>query len=499
MLERFLQVIYSISTVGLAVVGFNTLILSILYWKHRHKDPPQPGLPAEDRWPSVVVQLPVYNERHVVETLIDAVSRLEYPRDRLRVQVLDDSTDETIHLVSRAVEAARERGLAITHDLREERVGYKAGALGYGLAHSDAGFIVVFDADFAPEPDFLRRTIPYFLEDDRLGMVQARWAHRNAGYSLLTRAQSIALDAHFVVEQTARHRAGLLMNFSGTAGVWRRTCIEDAGGWQYDTLSEDIDLSYRAQMRGWRFLYLPDVGAPAEIPPLMMGFKRQQARWATGTIQCLRKLGGTVLKSPSLNLAQKAEAMVHLGGYLLHPFMILLLLATLPLLLQGGISQLPLAGLGLAMLGSPVQAAISQTRLYDDWKQRLLYFPVFMVLGVGIAVSNTAAVWRGLVGGQQAFQRTPKFLVVDGVESWLGSTYTLPVDSTTWIELVLAVYAAVTGLLALSRLPALAPFMLLYAVGFSYVAGLSISQAQTARHIQEHRPVSEIRGGSAPI
>jgi cellulose synthase/poly-beta-1,6-N-acetylglucosamine synthase-like glycosyltransferase len=318
------------------------------------------------------------------------------------------------------------------------------------MAHSDADFIAVFDADFQPHPDFLRRTVPHFLSDERLGMVQARWAHLNDKYSLLTRAQALALDAHFVVEQTARHRSGLLMNFSGTAGVWRRACLEDAGGWQHDTLSEDIDASYRAQMRGWRFLYLPDVGVPAEIPPLMMGFKRQQARWATGTIQCLKKLGSQVLTSPSLSVAQKAEAMVHLGGYLLHPFMVLLLLSTLPLLLMGGISGLPLAGLGLAMLGSPVQ-------------------------------------------------RTPKFQVGGQARLWLGSSYTLPVDGTTWVELLLAVYAGVSGMLAVTRLPALAPFMLLYAIGFSFVAGLSLYQSQAARRIQERRAIREVRGGSAAI
>jgi cellulose synthase/poly-beta-1,6-N-acetylglucosamine synthase-like glycosyltransferase len=498
-LERFLQVLYVLSTVGLAIVGFNTLVLAALYWRHRQEDPAPPAAPPPGDWPSVVVQLPIFNERHVVERLIEAVAALDYPRDRLHVQVLDDSTDETVHLVARAVEAAKARGLHIEQVLREKRVGYKAGALEYGMQHSDADFIAVFDADFQPHPDFLRRTVPHFLSDARLGMVQARWAHLNDSYNLLTRAQALALDAHFVVEQTARHRSGLLMNFSGTAGVWRRACLEDAGGWQHDTLSEDIDASYRAQMRGWRFLYLPDVGVPAEIPPLMMGFKRQQARWATGTIQCLKKLGGQVLTSPSLSLAQKAEAMVHLGGYLLHPFMVLLLLTTLPLLLMGGISGLPLAGLGLAMLGSPVQAALSQTRLYDDWKRRLLVFPVFMVLGVGIAVSNSLAVWRALVGGQQAFQRTPKFQVGGQTESWLGSNYTLPVDGTTWAELLLAVYAAVSGVLAVTRLPALAPFMLLYAVGFGYVAGLSLYQAQTARHIQEHRAIKDVRGGSAAI
>ncbi|NDJ34796.1 MAG: glycosyltransferase [Chloroflexi bacterium] len=472
---QVLQMAYVLSAFGLALVGINALVLSALYWHHRHREaacPPQP-----DRWPTVVVQLPVYNEQHVVERLVDAACELNYPPEKLIIQLLDDSSDETLIHGANAVERARAAGITADHVLRTNRSGYKAGALAHGLEQTDAEFIAIFDADFIPPADFLKRTLPYFLADEDLGLIQTRWAHLNAEYSHLTRAQALALDAHFVVEQTARHRSGLLMNFAGTGGVWRRSCIEASGGWQHDTLSEDIDLSYRAQLAGWKSLYLPDMGVPGEIPPLMMGFKRQQSRWATGTVQCLRKLGTKVLKS-SLAPWQKVQAVLHLSGYFIHPLMIAVLLLTLPLLLLGGLQTLPLAGLGIAMFGPPVQALLSQTRLYANWKERLFAFPLLMLMGIGIAVNNTGAVVRGLKRGEQPFRRTPKY----GSEgTWMTSLYTLPADGSTWIEIALALYALVTTGVAISQASAVAPFMLLYAAGFTYVAVTSLSQTSSFR------------------
>jgi cellulose synthase/poly-beta-1,6-N-acetylglucosamine synthase-like glycosyltransferase len=481
-----LQILYIISAAGLAVVGFNTLVLSVLYLAHRRAAVPTPPVPGEDAWPAVVIQLPVYNERHVAARVIDAAAHLDYPRDRLTIQLLDDSDDETSAIAAAAARSAQSGGTTIVHVRRSHRAGFKAGALEAGLALTDAPYVAVLDADFVPEPGFLKRVMAFFLADNRLGMVQTRWAHLNAQQNWLTRAQALALDAHFVVEQTARNRSGLLMNFSGTAGVWRRACIVDSGGWQADTLSEDIDLSYRAQLRGWRFLYLPEVGVPSEIPPLMMGFKRQQARWATGTIQCLRKLGSTLLRS-GLSPWQKAQGLIHLGGYFLHPLMLIVLALTLPLLATGSLSELPLAGLGLAILGTPVQAIISQRYLYPDWKRRLVYFPVFMIMGIGITVSNTAAVIRGLRGRSHSFQRTPKFSAQGQDRAWLGSQYALPPDPTTGYEIGLAAYSAALAVLALVRLPALAPFMLVYAAGFAWVAGLSLWQSHQAKAAQRRR------------
>jgi len=476
-------VLYAVSAYLLALVGLNALVLSLMLLVRGRR--PIPAVPpvADETWPRVLVQLPVFNERHVVERLVEAVTALDYPRDRLYVQLLDDSTDDTEHIAAAAVARARELGLDIAHIRRDDRVGFKAGALAYGLTLCDAEFVAIFDADFVPQPGFLKMLLPHLLADEHVGMVQARWAHINAGYSHLTRAQALALDSHFAVEQPARHRNGLLMNFSGTAGIWRTRCINASGGWDLNTLSEDIDLSYRAQLSGWRFLYLPEVGVPGEIPPLMMGFKRQQARWATGTVQCLRKLGPHVLGS-QLTLWQKVQAMLHLGGYLIHPLMLLTVLLALPMTLSGGFKLLPLAGLGLAMIGPPLQTLLAQRRLYPDWPRRLLNFPVLMLLGTGIAVSNTQAVLRGMSDRPQAFVRTPKFQLGEHRGSWAASQYTLPLDAITFLEGLFSLYAAVTAVLAFTRVPALAPFMILYALGFAYVAGTSVIQALVARRTQ---------------
>ncbi|MBN1312919.1 MAG: glycosyltransferase, partial [Anaerolineae bacterium] len=295
-----------------------------------------------------------------------------------------------------------------------------------------------------------------------------------------TRAQALALDLHFVVEQTARHRGGLLMNFAGTAGVWRQACIEDSGGWHCDTLSEDIDLSYRAQLAGWRCLYLPDVAVPAELTPVMMAFKQQQARWATGTIQCMRKFGPTILRS-DLTIWQKIEASLHLGGYLMHPAMIVLLLAMLPLMLSGRLSHLPLGILSLAMFGPPLACVLAQYRLYPDWLRRIASFPLLMLIGFGISASNTVAVVRGFSPRPQTFHRTPKFHIRNRGNKWANSIYQVPLDATVGFELFLAAYAGLTCILAVEHAPSLVPFVGLYALGYFFTAGLSLWQARTAR------------------
>lgn len=472
-----LTVLYVLSALGLALIGFNALLLTAVYWRHRHRRISTPPDPPE--WPDVLVQLPVYNERHVVERLIAAAAALDYPPDHLTIQILDDSTDDTSAIIQRWLDGHQTQGVDIQHVRRESRRGYKAGALAAGLAASGAELVAIFDADFVPRPDFLRRMVPHFA-DQWVGMAQARWAHFNAHDTTLTRAQALALDSHFLVEQSARHRGGLFMNFSGTAGVWRRACIEDAGGWQGDTLSEDIDLSYRAQLRGWRFLYLPDVDAPAEIPPQIAAFKRQQARWATGTIQCLLKLWKPLLTA-RLSLWQKLEGFLHLGGYFVHPLMLVLLLTSVPLMLAGRLNNLPLAPLGVAAFGPPLMSLITQTTLYRDWPRRLAYFPAFLLMGAGITLSNSLAVGRALVGRPEGFRRTPKFRLGDGRDRWTGSAYALPIERTTFGELALAVYAALAGWLALTHGPALLPLYALYALGFGYVGGLGLWQARRVK------------------
>ncbi len=487
-----LQILHNLSVVLLSVVGFNALVLSLIFLMVYRKQPINQPEPVAE-WPSVLVQLPIYNERHVAERLIGAISKLDYPRDRLSVQVLDDSNDDTVALAKSAVDRAREGGLRIDHIRREKREGFKAGALGYGLTLSDEEFVAVFDADFVPEPAFLKMVLPYMIHDPVLGVAQTRWAHLNAEFSLLTRAQALALDGHFVVEQTSRDRGGLLMNFAGTAGIWRRKAIDDAGGWQSDTLSEDIDLSYRAQLRGWNTIYLPDIGTPSEITPLMMGFKQQQARWATGTIQCLRKLGRTLITTPHLDVWQKLQAFLQLGAYFVHPLMIVLVITTLPLLLsQGAIREVGLAGLGLAMFGPPLEMVLAQRYLYRDWRRRLMFYPVAMLIGIGIAVKDTEAVLKGLFTWHTAFHRTPKFHIQGKKLKWSPTMYTVPVDYSVWIETLLALYAGLTAVVSLQYEPALFPFMTLCSLGFAYTAGVSLWQAGLGRRVHVRQQELEL-------
>jgi cellulose synthase/poly-beta-1,6-N-acetylglucosamine synthase-like glycosyltransferase len=469
-----LAVLYALVTLWLAVYGLNSWVLVALYWWHRRRSWLCPPVPR-DRLPTVTVQLPVYNEKHVVERLIDTVAGLDYPRDRLQIQILDDSTDQTSRLAEARAAFYRQQGLDVRVVRRSNREGFKAGALAWGLARARGEFVAVFDADFLPHSDFLLRTVPNFLADSRLGMVQTRWTHLNDEYSLLTRVQALALDGHFVVEQTARHRSGLPMHFNGTAGVWRRTCIEDSGGWQTDTVCEDLDLSYRAQMAGWRCLYLPEVEGPAELPPQMLAFKRQQARWTQGSIQCLRKLAQALARSRRLNRVQKLMGLVHLSGYLAHPLMILLLLITLPLLFSPDLMRGPLNLLGPVCLGPFLVYATSQWAAYRDWKRRLLAFPMLVLVGTGIAWNNALAVWEGLTRWGGTFARTPKFRLEGRRGKWARSRYRLGSDKAVVGEVVLTLYAlAAAGVAWFTGNVGSLPFLLLYVAAFGTVAGMSL-------------------------
>ena len=473
----FLAFIHALIVLWLAIYGLNSFVLAFLYLRHRRAVVPAPSI-GRSALPPVTVQVPLYNELHVVERAIDSVVALDYPRDRLQIQILDDSTDETTCLARARAALHRERGVDITVIRRPDRGDFKAGALAWGLSQASGEYIVIFDADFCPRPDFLLRTVPHFLARPRLGLVQARWSYLNADYSPLTRAQALALDGHFVVEQAGRHRAGLLINFNGAAGVWRRRCIEEGGGWQADTLSEDLDLSYRAQLAGWECLYLLTGDAPAEVPPQIAAFKRQQSRWAQGSAQTLRKLAGPILRSRRLGWGQKAMALVHLSSYLAHALMVVLLLTSLPLLLVPDSALPPLGGLGLICLGPPLVYAISQQQLYPDRRRRLRAFPLLVLIGVGIAWCNARAVWRGLTRWGGTFARTPKFRLEGQAGRWTDSDYRLGADSSTAGEVVLALYALVTAIIALvSGRYGVVPFMLLYAAAFGTVAAVGLAQA----------------------
>ncbi len=498
-----LSVIYLGAALSVALFGGNALLLVALHLRRQRAQPPT--APQPKTWPAVTVQLPVYNERYVVTRLIDAVARLDYPQDRLQIQVLDDSTDETTRLAFARAAYYRAQGLDIRLLHRSDRKGFKAGALTYGLATATGEFVALFDADFVPQPDFLKRTIPYLVASPRLAFVQTRWGYLNADYSALTRAQAIALDGHFVVEHLARNRNGLLINFNGTAGVWRRQAIETAGGWQADTLTEDVDLSFRAQLAGWQALYLAGVEAPAEIPPQMAAFKRQQARWATGAAQCLVKLAASLWRgrmhtlppadepAPGSNLAWPArlEALLHLSVWIAHPMSLVLLLLILPMLLGQIPLTLNLTIFWLMTLGPIFAYTLSQQHLYPDWKRRLLYVPILAMLGTGLALSNTIAIVQGLLHKKSSFRRTPKFCIERRSDRWADSHYALPFQWVTLGELALALYAstAVVVALAIGNYFAV-PFLLLYVGGYGYMGTQGIHDAWATRHPQPRLPRS---------
>jgi cellulose synthase/poly-beta-1,6-N-acetylglucosamine synthase-like glycosyltransferase len=495
-LLKSLQLLYAVGALGLAAYGLQALLLTWLRVRaerssQRSAPTAAPSSQIESQsntahWPAVTVQLPVYNELHVISRLIDACAQLDYPPDRLQIQVLDDSTDSTTAVAESRAAFWRGKGVDVQVLHRYNREGFKAGALQAGTSSASGEFIAVFDADFAPLPDFLLRTIPTFLAETGrdVGFVQTRWAHLNAGYSTLTKAQALALDGHFVVEQAARSYAGLPFGFNGSAGVWRRSCIEDeaVGGWQADTLCEDLDLSYRAQMVGWRGVYLNDVEAPAELPPQLLAFKRQQFRWAKGSVATLRKLGVGIWRG-GWPLLKRIAALVHLGGYLVHPMLLLLLLVTPLLMLSGSRPYWPLAYLSLVSIGPPALYALAQRRLHPhDWMGRWAWLPVLMLLGMGLSLSNSIAALQGLLGRPGTFLRTPKFHVELQADSWRQSSYALGLEPLVAGELLLAVYAGVGCFIAIVHDQWWnLPFLALYAGGYTLVAALGLIEFWVAR------------------
>lgn len=487
-----LQSIYTVGVVGLAIFGLNALWLT--WCSRRSVQMPTstienvanlsaldaegtPNQAALLTLPKVTIQLPIYNERHVVERLIDACAAITYPLSHLQIQVLDDSNDLTSLLIQRRVQHLQEAGYNIEHIQRVDRTGYKAGALAHALATAMGDYIAIFDADFVPTKDFLLRTLPHFQHDEQIGFVQARWCHLNDAYSSLTRSQALALDGHFMIEQPGRLAAGYAFGFNGSAGVWRRACIEDdkVGGWHTDTLCEDLDLSYRAQLVGWRPLFLPHVGAPAEIPPQLSGFKRQQFRWAKGSIQTLLKCAPQIGRS-SWSTVKKVQGLIHLGSYLLHPLLLVLLLISLPLTLLDVHTLWPLAYLSVASVGPPLLYAVAQRRLHpSDWLHRWSYIGVLTMLGFGLCLSNTLAVFQALRRQPGQFLRTPKFHVQSAQDRWQHSVYRLPLEPLFFGELLLLVYALFTAVAAASHDKWWTfLFVLLYVGGFGLMTGVEL-------------------------
>jgi cellulose synthase/poly-beta-1,6-N-acetylglucosamine synthase-like glycosyltransferase len=434
--------------------------------------------PAEN-WPRVTIQLPIFNERYVVERVIKSVCRLDYPKELIEIQILDDSTDDTVDIAKRLAIQMRDRGMDIQYRHRANRTGFKAGALREGLKTAKGELAAIFDADFIPQPEFLKETVPYFT-DPQIGMLQTRWGHINSNYSLLTRAQSIGIDGHFGVEQAARAWNGFFMNFNGTAGIWRKSAIEDAGGWQADTLTEDLDLSYRAQLKGWRLRFVTDVVCPAEVPVTITAFKSQQHRWAKGSIQTAKKNLGKMFKA-DIPLLVKIQAFLHLTHYMVHPMMLLVVLTSIPMLysqwffdnLSFPITIFTL--LCLATFGPSSMYMFSQKILYQDWKTRIKFLPFLMCLGTGIAVNNTKAVLEALLNVKSDFVRTPKYGINRQQDSWRGKGYSIPLSAVSILEFLLGLYS-LTGLLMFVFFSKylVSPFLLIYTSGFFYVFFLSV-------------------------
>ena len=455
------------------------MMMVYLYYRNRTHRPVADGPLAP--LPVVTVQLPVFNERYVVERLIAAVAALDYPPELLEIQLLDDSTDETARIARAAVERERRRGIDIHYIHRDHRTGYKAGALKEGMEKARGEFLFIFDADFVPPPTFIRDTLDFF-SDPRVGMVQARWDHLNRDFSLLTRLQAILLDGHFVVEHTARNRSGRFFNFNGTAGAWRRKTIEDAGGWKSDTLTEDIDLSYRAQLAHWKFVYLKDVVSPAEVPVDINGFKTQQHRWAKGSIQTGQKLLPRIFRS-AFPLRVKIESFFHLTNNLSYPLVIALSILVFPAMLirhRLGWTRLILLDFPLFFISTSsviLFYVASQKEIDVRWKRKLRYMPMVMSLGIGLAVNNAHAVLEALLGRQSEFRRTPKYSIVDGAPDWRRKAYRTRVNLSFPFEVALAAYFALTIAISLEEGIYLAlPFLMIFFSGYFYMTMLTVAQ-----------------------
>ncbi len=426
--------------------------------------------------PVVTVQLPMYNEKYVGARLLESVCQFDYPKDRLHIQVLDDSTDDTVEIMHKATLFWRERGFDVDYVHRTDRTGFKAGALENGNRTAKGGIVAIFDADFLPPSDFLQKTVHYFT-DPRVAIVQTRWGHINARQSLLTRVQAIFLDGHFMMESFPRSRGGKFVNFNGTAGLWRKCAIDDAGGWQHDTITEDLDLSLRAQLKGWKYVYLPEIETPAELPAEMNAYKNQQNRWAKGSTQVCLKLLPTILRAP-IPRHVKTEAFFHLASNFVYPLMTVLALLLLPAMIVRAnagehLKYLMDVPIFLASTLSVVLFYVeSQKALYRDWKKRSLLLPFLMAVGIGISVTNGKAVIEAIFGYRNEFVRTPKYsLSENGGRDWRRRVRTYRGKIGVWplVEIGLgAFFLYVLGYSLSIGCWMVLPFLTLFIVGYFY-------------------------------
>ena len=480
-MEVLVIAVYMVILGILAIYGFHRAHLLYLYWRHRARAP-KPMAKFTDL-PVITVQLPMFNEMYVAERLLEGCAKLEYPKDKLEIQVLDDSTDETRTIARTKVDELCSRGFDAVYIHRTDRTGYKAGALEAGHKVAKGDYLMVFDADFVPTPSIIMDMVHYFT-DDGIGMVQARWGHLNREYSMLTRVQSLMLDGHFVIEHIARNRSGRFFNFNGTAGIWRKEAIVDAGGWQHDTITEDMDLSFRAQLKGWRFVYVPEALAPAEIPCEMNAFKTQQFRWAKGSAQTARKLLPIVLRA-KIPLKVKIEAVFHLTNNFAYLFLLLLAVLQLPnMLLRHNLNSPELLLLDVPLFaatsGSIVLFYLTTHRaLYRNVWEAVRRLPLMMALGIGLSINNARAVVEGLFGNDVVFIRTPKHGVTEKAEGWSKKRYRAGKMLHSLVEFGAGIYFVATIALAVVTGSWVSiPFLFLFMVGFLYVGSLSLYQTR---------------------
>jgi cellulose synthase/poly-beta-1,6-N-acetylglucosamine synthase-like glycosyltransferase len=437
--------------------------------------------------PTVTIQLPIYNEKYVAKRLVDAVCALDYPKDKIKTMVLDDSDDDTVELLADAVDDYKKKGFQIDHVRRGTRKGYKAGALKHAMQMTDSEFVAIFDADFIPPDWFLKRAIPHFSKPD-IGLIQCRWGHVNENYSSITRAQALSLDFHFLIEQKAKSNSHLFMNFNGTAGIWKRSCIEDAGGWHTATLVEDLDLSYRAQMKGWKCVFLPDIVVDAELPVQMNAAKRQQFRWAKGSIQCAIKLLGGIAIKRKVSIEAKFQAFIQLTRHIVYPLMLIQFLA-LPILLAGDInlyvvSFIPALTIATYLAMGPGAYLMIIQRMYNkSWKSKAKILPSLLVYNAGMSVNNTVAVFDAVFGKKNEFLRTPKYGIINKQDHWRDKAYNLPFTKTTLLEVFFGVYGIMGILISIfSNNPIFVPIIGLQTAGFFFIAFMSVSHTSFKRN-----------------
>jgi len=483
-LNTFTQFVFDLFIVSAIIISAYTCNFYYLTYRSIKRKAINPT--KEMGTPTITIQLPIYNEKYVAKRLVDAVCAMDYPKEKMMIMVLDDSDDETVDLLFDVVAKYKKEGFQIEHIRRGTRKGYKAGALKYAMTITDTEFVAIFDADFIPPNWFLKKAMPHFVKSN-IGLVQCRWGHVNENYSAITQAQALSLDFHFLIEQKAKSNSDLFMNFNGTAGIWRCDCIADAGGWHTATLVEDLDLSYRAQMKGWKCLFLPDIVVDAELPVQMNAAKRQQFRWAKGSIQCAIKLLVDIALKRKVSVEAKIQAFVQLTRHIVYPLMLMQFLA-LPVLLASNmnlylVSFIPALTIAAYLaMGPGAYIVIIQSMYHKSWKSKVKILPALLVYNAGMSVNNSIAVFDAIFGKKNEFLRTPKYGIVNKNDNWRDKSYNLPFTKTTLLEIFFGIYGIMGILISIfSNNPIFAPIIGLQTVGFFYISYMSLSHTRFKR------------------